>query len=456
MKKFFKKIMAGVMTTSLVITLLTGINTTNPTAFAADNTKVALSPWEFYQEGLSKTMNEYGENAGLYGDIQMSSGEILSKEAFSDIEEKTVSASEVSDGFDAEILNNGFKEGADNYSFAPWAVRAEMHNIPMEKAHDYVITFKAHASSRKYAYISLTSQYEGEEVDEIPEIESGDPLIAIGTSDTEYEYKFTNWAGAEALNFTMNLGSFIGAKDPDGGYRSDIITESEIFWNGNVSVSDFRIIDLGVNPNYVDVPPRPPIIPIPTTEETTTEEATTDSNISETITTEEKQTTTVETTNVFETVTTVENPQPTTEEQTEISAIITTNNNESTTVNNTTISDKTNTTAENKTTAKANTDIRNKTVGLKFTPSKRLTSAKVKITFKKLVGAKKYQVAIYKSKNNAKKNKNALVRKSFKKTKGTIKNKKLKSQKKLYLRARAVNGRIYSKWSQVIKIKIKK
>lgn len=91
---------------------------------------------------------------------------------------------------------------------------------------------------------------------------------------------------------------------------------------------------------------------------------------------------------------------------------------------------------------------------------KKKSAKKVKLTLKKISGAKGYQVAIYKTRKNAKKNKKALLKKIVKKTKVTIKSKKLKNRKKLFARARAykLNGRmkVYGKWSGIKKIRIKK
>ncbi len=88
--------------------------------------------------------------------------------------------------------------------------------------------------------------------------------------------------------------------------------------------------------------------------------------------------------------------------------------------------------------------------------TRKKASNKIKITLKKVVGAKKYQIAVYKSKSDAKKNKGYLVRKSFKKIKNTIQSRRLKNRKKLYVRVRAVNGKVYGKWSKIVRVKIKK
>lgn len=93
--------------------------------------------------------------------------------------------------------------------------------------------------------------------------------------------------------------------------------------------------------------------------------------------------------------------------------------------------------------------------------AKRKKSAKkIKITLRKISGAKGYQVAVYKKKKNAKKNKKALVKKYVKKIKVTIKSKKFKNKKTLFVRARAykLNGKkkVFGAWSKIKKSKAKK
>ena len=102
------------------------------------------------------------------------------------------------------------------------------------------------------------------------------------------------------------------------------------------------------------------------------------------------------------------------------------------------------TTAVPKTTKKK---VLSKTMVRKATKKK--ASKKVSITFKKVTGAKKYQVQI----STTKKFKKVLVRKTVKKVKITITNKKLRNKKKLYVRVKAVGAK---KWSKVKKITIKK
>jgi len=81
--------------------------------------------------------------------------------------------------------------------------------------------------------------------------------------------------------------------------------------------------------------------------------------------------------------------------------------------------------------------------------TKKLSSKKVKLTFKKVKGAKKYTVQV----STSKKFKKVLYKKTVKKTKVTLSSKKFKGKKKLYIRVKAVGAK---KWSKVVKIKVKK
>lgn len=89
--------------------------------------------------------------------------------------------------------------------------------------------------------------------------------------------------------------------------------------------------------------------------------------------------------------------------------------------------------------------------------TKKKTSKKVKLTLKRIKGATGYKVQFSKTK----KFKKVLVTKIAKKAKVTIKNKKLKNKKKLYVRVKAykkIGKKKYysSKWSKVKRVKIKK
>lgn len=181
-------------------------------------------------------------------------------------------------------------------------------------------------------------------------------------------------------------------------------------------------------------------VPVTTTEEvdtipetTTTEPETTTETLVETITLEEP--------------TSTETSETTTVEQVETTTLVE--------ITTTIIVDSTvelTTEATEKVTAPAKAKI-------KKVNGKKESSKKVKISLKKIKGADGYQVAIYKSKKNAKKNKKAMVKKIVKKRNVTIKSKKLKNKKNLFVKVRAYvleanNKKLYGKWSKMKKVKI--
>ena len=86
----------------------------------------------------------------------------------------------------------------------------------------------------------------------------------------------------------------------------------------------------------------------------------------------------------------------------------------------------------------------------KVTSAKRLSAKKVKVKFKKVTGAKGYQVKVYKGKKT-------YAKKYTKKTKIALKSKKFKKKKKLYVKVRAykLDGKkkVFGKWSKAKKVK---
>lgn len=91
---------------------------------------------------------------------------------------------------------------------------------------------------------------------------------------------------------------------------------------------------------------------------------------------------------------------------------------------------------------------------------KRKSAKKIKISLKKVKGANGYQVAVYKSKTNAKKNKKALVKKFVNKRTVSINSNKFKNKKKLYIKARAYalkddGKKNYGKWSLIKSVRMK-
>ena len=94
-------------------------------------------------------------------------------------------------------------------------------------------------------------------------------------------------------------------------------------------------------------------------------------------------------------------------------------------------------------------------VKIKKVAKKKKAAKKLKVKFKKVKNADGYQVAVLKSKSVKK----ALVKKYTKKTTYTIKSKKIKNKKKLFVAVRAYvkdgKTKVFGKWSKVKKVKVK-
>ncbi len=90
---------------------------------------------------------------------------------------------------------------------------------------------------------------------------------------------------------------------------------------------------------------------------------------------------------------------------------------------------------------------------------KKKSAKKLSLTVKKVSGAVGYQIKVYSSSKNAKKNKKSIFTKTVKKVKITLKSNKLKNKKKLYLKVRAYTldenrTKVYGSWSKIKKVKV--
>lgn len=184
----------------------------------------------------------------------------------------------------------------------------------------------------------------------------------------------------------------------------------------------------------------------------------------------EKPTTTAPTTTTEETTTTTVAPTTTTEKQSTTVAPTTTvgptdptSTVEPTTVEPTTVEPTTVEPSSEATTVAPTKGQKAKTPGkakIKKVWKKKKSAKKLKIKLAKVKNAKGYQVCVYKNKKNAKKHIKAIVTKYTTKVKYTIKSKKLKKKKKLFVGARAYNvssngSKVFGAWAKIKKVKVK-
>ena len=256
----------------------------------------------------------------------------------------------------------------------------------------------------------------------------------VDLTGEEFKFEWYRVTNQEYAN-----GAFDEVIGMERTYTIAQVDDSDIFAKSNIMyVCVIHNIETGAYTKY-------PIFLVDSAaeQETPTDEVETTTGVEETTTSGEGETTTTgegETTTGIEETTTAKveatTPAPTTAAPTTKAADITT---------------VVQTPATQKVKAPAKAKIK------KVTPKKKASKV-VKLQINKVKGAKGYQVQIAKAKKFTKKN--ILVDKNVKKLKPSIKSKKIKNKKKLFVRARAyvldANGKkVYGKWSKAKKVKIK-
>lgn len=264
MRKVFNKALAGVTSATLIATLALGVNFTN--TVKADEAKSADTVWSFTQGGQYNP-DEPG-NTGYIKSVNVGN-DVLSNWGRDKNEKQTQTASKATTGFTLNIENTGWDAGWNNnpVDINPWAVEAS-NTIEAKAGHIYKVSFKAKASKKKYGYVAFGTDIVNNAAtgatltpyDQAP-IEMSDDatnqIITLGTTDKTYTFTFTNWVSAKKIKTSIMLGAFNSQYDYAGNSVSDIITEKEVNWSGTVVVSDFTITDEGLNKEFVVEPPKP-------------------------------------------------------------------------------------------------------------------------------------------------------------------------------------------------------
>ncbi len=434
MRKIFKKAMAGMMSVALVATLLIGVDMSK--SVKAEDTPVELGKWTFTQGGQfndTELWNAgYITSVSMHGTDEVISGWLKGDDNIPAAQDPSFNqkqtANDVSDGFDLEIEANSQDKDWTNDRINPWAIEAEMQDISVEAGHKYTVSFKAHASTRKYCYVSFGCDIEGTApYGEAPL--DGNPLIAFTTEDQTFTYQFTNFVSATKMSVELLLGAFNSQNDFAGNNVSDIITSVESMWGGSVYVSEFTIVDNGLDPEFVD--PNAPETES-TAEETTLADASGDAEV----------------TTVAPTTPEVPTIPSTSEVTTAAPAPVTTvapNNNPGGNVTPATTANNNSVTTPNNNTPATPAQSAKKLGKVKKVKAKNNKKGRVTVTWKKVAHAKKYQVKVGKKSYTSKKTK-YVVKKGLKKGKTY----------KIKVRAKAANGYKAGAWSKAVKVKIKK
>ena len=265
MRKIFSKVLAGATTVALVASLVAGINISN--TVKADDA-VTLSNWTFLQGGMYNPAEE--GNEGYINSVTMSStnekltGWLKGNKA-GDADpsvNQTMTAKQASNGFTIDIENTGWDAKWDQspVTINPWSIQALMNDVAIQPAHKYTVSFKAKASKKKFGFVAFacdvadTAPYGGD-----AGALEGQPVITITPTEQTYTFTFVNYVSATKLNTKLMLGAFNSKYDYAGNDISSIVKDTEVKWKGTVTISDFQVVDEGLQ----DVPTDPALPPAP-------------------------------------------------------------------------------------------------------------------------------------------------------------------------------------------------
>lgn len=261
MRKVFNKALAGVTSATLIATLALGVNFTS--TVKADEATTVDTVWSFTQGGQYNPREP--ENTGYIKSVSVGN-ETLANWERDKSTKQTQTASKASTEFTLNIENTGWDAqwsdvtGYPTNRINPWAVEAS-NTIEAKAGHIYKVSFKAKASKKKYGYVAFGTETDDlMPYDKAPLEMSDDAtnqIITLGTTEKKFTFTFTNWVSAKNIRTSIMLGAFDAQYDYAGEDVSSIIKEVENNWNGTVVVSDFTITDKGLNPEFVVEPPKP-------------------------------------------------------------------------------------------------------------------------------------------------------------------------------------------------------
>lgn len=261
MRKVFNKALAGVTSATLIATLALGVNFTS--TVKADEATTVDTVWSFTQGGQYNPREP--ENTGYIKSVSVGN-ETLANWERDKSTKQTQTASKASTEFTLNIENTGWDAqwsdvtGYPTNRINPWAVEAS-NTIEAKAGHIYKVSFKAKASKKKYGYVAFGTETDDlMPYDKAPLEMSDDAtnqIITLGTTEKKFTFTFTNWVSAKNIRTSIMLGAFDAQYDYAGEDVSSIIKEVENNWSGTVVVSDFTITDKGLNKEFVVEPPKP-------------------------------------------------------------------------------------------------------------------------------------------------------------------------------------------------------
>lgn len=238
MRKVFNKALAGVTSATLIATLALGVNFTS--TVKADEATTVDTVWSFTQGGQYNP-KEPG-NTGYIKSVSVGN-ETLANWERDKSTKQTQTASKASTEFTLNIENTGWDAqwsdvtGYPTNRINPWAVEAS-NTIEAKAGHIYKVSFKAKASKKKYGYVAFGTETDDlMPYDKAPIEMSDDATNQIITLGTaEKKFTFTFTNWVSAKNIRTSI--MLGAFDAQYDYVGEDVSSiiTEVENNWNGTV----------------------------------------------------------------------------------------------------------------------------------------------------------------------------------------------------------------------------
>lgn len=238
MRKVFNKALAGVTSATLIATLALGVNFTS--TVKADEATTVDTVWSFTQGGQYNP-KEPG-NTGYIKSVSVGN-ETLANWERDKSTKQTQTASKASTEFTLNIENTGWDAqwsdvtGYPTNRINPWAVEAS-NTIEAKAGHIYKVSFKAKASKKKYGYVAFGTETDDlMPYDKAPIEMSDDATNQIITLGTaEKKFTFTFTNWVSAKNIRTSI--MLGAFDAQYDYAGEDVSSiiTEVENNWNGTV----------------------------------------------------------------------------------------------------------------------------------------------------------------------------------------------------------------------------
>ena len=263
MRKIFKKVMAGAMTTVMVASLFVGVSVTSSTVKAAEtDVSSAMTPWVVYSAGqITRSVDPDGWPERYYSSFTTTAGETKSdwnanfpNKQYVDGGEETWTTTKVANGFTANIANSGWDgqyEGSTLVGDNPYMLKATMPSIKLKEGYFYKISMDLGWTNQKEApeknvqvlvNDANTNNLDSQRVT----IKSGSTVHFETQMRDDGNSKVATY-GTDTLEIVLAMGAFLHS------YNNSLTTEN-VAAQGTLKVENLKIVELGKDPDYVAPP----------------------------------------------------------------------------------------------------------------------------------------------------------------------------------------------------------